>query len=390
MGIAYERGVLLYQRKRWGQAIEEFQRELSADPLSGATLAMISLCQLNQGKYVEARRSAEEAISASPQYDWGHYALAWVFYNDNTFSSRRREDIPASILTGERTRFRLKLAAGAIDEALRLSPRKAALWELKSMIAFDDLNPLLAITAARTGLECDATSATCQRMTAIVLRTFGDVAGATAASARALELEPENAASHASAGWSALQAGKYMDARRHFIETLRIDPAYPRARAALLQAMRARIAFYRPVLWLQRVSSQTRATEVAGAAVLGVFLLGLVAGLRSENPNRNLPMIVEPLIALAVTGVIAHFLADYLLLFDPIGRILLDRKARMRAVLAAGIAIGIMMLLGGQVEAWWLGLRVPFAAVLMLFAGVPLAAMPVLLKDPRGFFSADE
>lgn len=390
MGVAYDRGIVLFERRRHALAIREFQAELAAAPDDAPTHAMISLCQTQLRQFADARASAETAITADPAYDWGYYALAWALYDDHAFASRRPGDIPVMTLVDNREACRLKPALQAVDAALQLSPEKAVLWALKAMIAFDALDPRTALAAADAGLRHDPSSATCIRMRALVLRTFGDLAAAADASAQALRLDPESASSHAGAGWSALVSGKYADARAHFAESLRIDPQSPLVRAGMLRALRARYPFYRPLAWLLNLSDQwkqggiplaTRLLYVAGAMAAVLLLCFLLA----SRDTRLLAAGTISLAALTLLPIMAHALANYLLLFHPMGRLLLPRNDRLAAVLVVGFVLMGLLFAGAALALPGAGKHARYPWVLLPFAALPLVAAAPLLAD-RGIF----
>jgi tetratricopeptide (TPR) repeat protein len=387
MGQPHNRGNVLFNLKRYDQALREYQAELVESPESAPAHAMIALCFTNLRRYRPARASAEEAIRCNPSYAWGHYALSWAFYADLRFTCRRPGDASRLTLSGSSPRQRFSLALRAVEEGLRLSPGSAELHLLKSMIAFDNLDAALALAEADAGLAVDPASAGCQRMRAQVLRAFGDISGSLSASGQALAREPESAASHVTAGATALAAGQFPLARRHFMEALRLDPQFPRAREGLLQALRARYWFYRPVLRAaQRITAAYYRKLRPHAIVLHVLLIAslvisLSAGFSTDTIVSGTVVCMG---ALLICGAGLYCAANYLLIFDPLGAVTLSRVERcisigLLAFIANLVVLGIIAEAAGDAP-WANSLAFFWASFL---ANLLLFTLPVAFRGRR-------
>ena len=251
------------------------------------------------------------------------------------------------------------MADAAVREALRLSPRIVDLFVLKSLIALDSLNPREALRTANEGLALDPSSDGCHRVRACVLRTFGDLTGAEAASQAALSLNPLSPANHVDAGWTALYAGDYHQARRHFVEALRISPNEHRIRTGLLHALRARFSFYRPILWirLRHAAAMCRPKSRAAYILLAMILAACLINALSElDKSREFLRVTGLLLGIPVfLGILSHGLASYLLLFDPLGHSVLSRKDRVMA-----IATSIILVEASMFDVLWYVSFAPF------------------------------
>src|SRR5580658_256855 len=97
-----------------------------------------------------------------------------------------------------------------------------------------------------------------------------------------LARDPQNASTHASAGWAALQRGERRVAEEHFLEALRLEPGSENARHGLLNSFRARSPFYRAYLaycfWMQQLSRRTRWAVIIGLIVITNFSRELFTG----------------------------------------------------------------------------------------------------------------
>jgi len=78
VGYAYQRGMLLYNQKRYAMAADEFRKELAQNPNSALSMAMLALSLVYDRKPNEALTSAQAAIAADPERAFVHYALASV------------------------------------------------------------------------------------------------------------------------------------------------------------------------------------------------------------------------------------------------------------------------------------------------------------------------
>src|SRR5579862_8027442 len=76
MGVAYQRGVLLYKQKRYAMAADEFRKDLSETPSSSLAMSMLALSLTYDDKKDSAIPIAESAIAADPERAFCHYALA--------------------------------------------------------------------------------------------------------------------------------------------------------------------------------------------------------------------------------------------------------------------------------------------------------------------------
>ena len=76
MGIAYERGNLLYGQKRYAMAADEFRKELATDPNNASAMSMLALSLVFDGKREQGLEQARAAVTADPERAFCHYALA--------------------------------------------------------------------------------------------------------------------------------------------------------------------------------------------------------------------------------------------------------------------------------------------------------------------------
>jgi tetratricopeptide (TPR) repeat protein len=233
-GIAYQRGRLLYDQKRYAMAADEFRKELSATPNSGVALGMLALSLMNLGKDEEALEAAKAAVAADPRNGFCHYVLSCVIIGRPTMWRRARSFrlFDVSIPRMKYIRRLLKAVAPAM-EAIRLNPFNADFLALMSAIEFDLQHYRVALDWADRGLAANPRHIRSANLRAKALSALRRFAEARSTLDNALNLDPNNAATHATTGWMMLKQGKNKDAARHFTESLRVNPLDENAKTGL-------------------------------------------------------------------------------------------------------------------------------------------------------------
>jgi Tfp pilus assembly protein PilF len=73
VGIAYQRGMVLYDQKRYAMAADEFRKELAQAPSSALAMAMLALSLNYDYKPKEALAHARAAVGADPERGFVHW-----------------------------------------------------------------------------------------------------------------------------------------------------------------------------------------------------------------------------------------------------------------------------------------------------------------------------
>jgi len=196
--------------------------------------------------------------------------------------------------------------------------------------------------------------------------------------ARLLANLPDNAFGHANAGYGALAAGDHLRANEHFLTSLRLDPHFDLARRGLLSSLRSRI-------WLVRLNRYLYYPGTARNLCIAVIVLGTMFLLSDYGPmlDKYYPAVSNTLAALLLGGGLFYvflsfltlFAANFLLLFDPLGRHALNQREKGRAYLsAAGVVLIVAAFFasGSDIVAW-------LFLVILAIAG--LSVLLPLLKD---------
>lgn len=125
MGVAYQRGAVLFAQERYREAAVQLRAELDETPHDVQAHALLSLCLLNDGQPEAALVEADEAVRLNPEGAGAHFARAQVLPHVPINKPLRSFRLSRS--SGDDTLKRLRRARAALDEALRLEPHDATL-----------------------------------------------------------------------------------------------------------------------------------------------------------------------------------------------------------------------------------------------------------------------
>jgi len=220
----------------------------------------------------------------------------------------------------------------------------------------------LAEQSARQALALDADNSGAANQLAQALRLQNKQSENAAHLAGMLARDPEDAFTHANAGWAALQRGVHREAEVHFREALRLDPDFDYAREGLLTSFRARSPLYRA--YLKYTFAMARLNRGARWAVI----LGLYFGVKVA---RYLPggVIFVALYFLFVLWVwVARPVGNTLLLFDRFARYALRRSEKIEAAVVTGcLATGLSSIILSFAMDWELAMLFGIAAIAIAF-----------------------
>jgi Flp pilus assembly protein TadD len=235
-----QRAAVLYSIRRYRAAERHARAALAAEPDDADLRSLLSLCLNGQGKRVEARSVATEAIQLAPDDADQHKVMAVLLLSDG----------------------QLTAAAAATRTVLALAPTDAYAYALLGGILAQQADWLGAIDAAEQGLALDPDMLACMQLRALALASLGHATQAESMLRDALARDPESAETHAIRGHVQLRSGDFAPAGEHFREALRLDPHAEPVRMALIEMLKARNPIYAAVLrvqlWLSRFSRITR------------------------------------------------------------------------------------------------------------------------------------
>lgn len=320
-----QRGLILLQQGRYQDAEKYFLDVLSSQPHHAFALEQLTICQLHHDhRHQEALRTIEHAIEIDPEDAslWATKAHV-LLVNDQ---------IEASLKTSQK--------------ALELDPTSASALHAQSGAYLQLQKWAEAEKTARHALEYDADDTIAANHLATALRLQNKIAENTDQIRSMLARDPEDAYTHANAGWSALQQGDRKTAETHFLESLRLDPEFEFARQGLLEAFKARSPVYRA--YLQYCFSMQRLSRHSQQAII----IGLVVGVNFakvlfQGPWRPLAILMGFTYFCFVMWVhVAQGVGNFLLLTDRFARHALRKREKIEGwCVGGGIFLGIVCLL---------------------------------------------
>lgn len=386
--ILLQRARLLFEQHRLEQAAEQLKQLLSQDPNDADAHALLALCLLDdKDQWNNATREAEQAIHLAPDQSFSHYVMASVLNK----------------------RSRTAEALLAMDEALRLNPGQSQFYALRASLLAQLERWPECLESASLGLQMDPDDTSCANMRSLALERLGRKNDALQQADNAVSRDPDSGHAHSMRGWALLQKGNVAEAQEAFREALRLEPTNEFARTGMIQALNSNNFLFRIAFkfhsFLGRLGSTYRWAIVIG------FWVGMQVLQSLENSYPVLKPLVTPILLLYFTFCMLTWIADPLfdafLRFHSFGKYLLSRKQKWASNLVAGLLFGSIALMviqlargeiGGAIlvgiipvlltipvsicfrvdDGWPLGVAIPFASLIGLFA---IAAVAMILVD---------
>jgi tetratricopeptide (TPR) repeat protein len=287
MGSNYDRGVVLYQAKKYSLSEKEFREELKTEPDSSSAHAMLSMTLLADGRAKEARREAEESVRLDPEDSLSYFVLSSALH-----VLRKNKE-----------------ALKAIDEALRLSPDKAYILEKASNIYLTTKDFKKALTLAEKALAIDPKDADIWDAKALAHFGLNQFDESLRALDNALSLAPDSYDSHIQMAIVQEKKGKHQEALKHFRESLRLEPNSMVARSGVVSSLLSQNPIYRgfdnTVSWLAQLPFWLKIILFCCGAFQALVLLQVLV---------------------AIIFIIIKSLGMLVLQFDSLGRIVLTKR----------------------------------------------------------------
>jgi len=305
------RGLQLKELGRYADAEGAFKEALAQEPNDAFALHQLAACQWHiPGRHKDALQTINQAIAAEPNAAEHHVLRAFIL----------------CVLD------RPKEALAAARSALELSPMDSGAFCAEAQAWLQMENWPNAERAAREALALDADNSTAANQLAQTLRLQNKQVENAAHLAGMLARDPDDAFTHANAGWSALQRGDRVAAETHFREALRIDPDFDYAREGLLTSFRSRSPLYR--LYLRYTFAMQRLTRGARWAVI----VGLFIGVRAASflPPAAGIMLVALYFLFVLWVWVARPVGNFLLLFDSFAKYALRPREKLEAAVVGG------------------------------------------------------
>ncbi len=259
-------------------------------------------------------------------------------------------------------------ALKAADAGIELDPHSSFVFTARAQVLLHMEKWRDAEAAARQALALDADNSSAANQLAQALRLQNKMTENAGQIAGMLARDPEDASTHCSAGWAALQRGERRVAEQHFMEALRLDPESEYARQGLLNSFRARSPFYRAYLaysfWMEKMGRRTHGRDPRPGGRHQFFQCAFYRpdGARGHRSGRG------AFYGLFVFWVwVARGVGNFILLFDRTARYALRRGEKIQAWLVGGaISVGVPLLLTGLAMDNMDALRMPAIALVRL------------------------
>lgn len=302
MGQHFQRGQILFDLKRYRDAIEAYQLELAANPDAAVVYAVMAAAFINLGNVRDADGSIRRALELAPDMAYAHYILSFIH--------QRRQS--------------LGLAEKAIAEAVRLeqSPEMFHQW---ATIAEQRGKFSEALAATGHALQLNPHHTPSILLRGKLLAAEGKLDEAHRLYATALSVSPEDPSAHLALGSFRLRTGNAAEALDLLREARRLDPINANDVAAIALA-------YGRMIWPLNIADRLifRWNNLSPTKLWCLFaFLAIILAIGGRLAGSNLVRMMPPPIWL-IGCIVA---ANYLMLpftFDQlaaaVGRIALRRE----------------------------------------------------------------
>lgn len=312
-----DRGHTLLELNRIEQALEEFTKALSFDPLGREALTQVTICQINLRRYDVALENINALIANNPDFDFGHYLLAHYYHVKEKYQQ----------------------AEEAIVEAIKFAPHTSSYFAKYAQIKLETKNWEKALELSNIGLALDPEDSGCLNTRANALNKLNKKDELAQTVDKLLEINPNDAYSHANVGWAKLEQNDHEGARKHFIEALRIDPNYNYAKDGLMQSIKAKNPIYRVFLqyslWFTNLQQYAMLLFFVGFIFLQKFL--------SAQENTWAQSAYYFLLAFALSSWVVNPIGNLFLRIDPMGKFLLSAREKISSnITGVGLVISIL------------------------------------------------
>jgi len=294
---------LLITRDKLDLAQQNLNDALSQFPDNSELHALQSEIYYKQKAYQKAGEAIDRAIGANPESDYAHYLKSRIYLAQESYKKADEE----------------------IDRAIALSPSRADYYGVKGSIKLSRGTLQEAMEIALKGLEIEADNLLCNNIVSMAQGRLGHKEAASDRISYMLEHDPENALTHANAGYQFLRQGNVAKAKEHFSVALQIEPTQEYAKAGMAEAMKSSNILYKKLLqfafWIDKIGNRNK-----WVLYIGVILLVKVV-----------PFLVPFYLVFIFWTWFTPPIANILLYFDQYGRYLLDEKERQLTIVNAAL-----------------------------------------------------
>ncbi|NTS42800.1 tetratricopeptide repeat protein [Flavisolibacter sp. BT320] len=323
--LLLERAQVLLQQNRYRDAETFILQALEKDPDNDYTLSLLGRCYINNKRFDEGIAVIERAIAVDPNEGFYFYLLGFAYYQKSSTTAAKTN----------------------LEIAIRLSPYTAEYFGLLAHVLLEENSFEAALDKANEGLALEADNITCLNARSIALNKLKRTEDAFETMQSALSQDPDNETTHNVVGWNLLERGRHQEAASHFMESLRINPDYGNAKMGLKEALKSRILLYK---WLLQysfwVNNKGKNLQVALPIILYITFRVLISLSKSGSGSNSLTWILVGLyIFIVVTSWTIGSIANFVLLYHPLGKHALTVSERWSAITAVSALVTGMVIM---------------------------------------------
>lgn len=308
MNPHYLRGRLLLDQGRHEQAIAELRLAIAESPELTFIYSTLAVALLRANRWQEAMETIRTALAKEPNNAYNHWVLTLVWLE----------------------RSHLKEAEESIKQAVELEPGDPDHHGLQARVLYERHRFAEALAAANSGLAHDATNDLSLTYRARALMELGQKNEAHAVADTLLSENPDDAWNHCLRADQLIEQGNYDEARKHYLEALRLDPRLEGARMGLATCLKARSPVYGLLLKGLLFLDRFRGWSLWGGMILLFVAVRYGNAFVLKHPEWMVAYETTKafLWAVLILFSIANPLFDLLLRFDRDGRHALSEDER--------------------------------------------------------------
>jgi Tfp pilus assembly protein PilF len=367
IGTLLERAELLLEQGRHKDAEGYIKQVLEQEPENDEALSLLARSYINAGRIDEGIETINRAIAIEPNNSFYFYLLAFGHY---------RKDLNSAAITN-------------LHKAIELNPYFAEYFGLLSLIHIEEREFELALEKANEGLALNAKNITCLNARATALNKLKRTEAAFETMQDALAEDPDNEHTHTTVGWNLLEKGKHKEASKHFMEALRIEPNYLNAKLGLKEALKSKVLPYKLMLqygfW---INNKGKGLQKAMPFIIYAVFRVLLAIFDNIDGGKNFTWIlISVYILFVVTSWTINSIANFFLLFHPIGKHALTSSEKYTSLTAVpSLLLGILLICVGSFTSFAAGTayqELSLPGMVLLSLALPLGQIqyPISIKN---------
>lgn len=320
-----QRGLQLFELGRFKESIPYFQNALTENAKDFSAKYFLAQCYFQLNEINKALTITTDLRKDYPNAAEIYFLLSQIYLHEG----------------------KLEDANENVDKALEIDPDDENHFGQKAYILINSKQFESALDFANEGLRINSKNTFCLNARTTALTKLNRKEEAASSIENLLNDNPENAYSHANAGWSHLESNKPNEALKHFKEALMLDPNLDYARSGMLAAMKSKNKIYNLYLrysfWISNKSQKNQYIFIIGLYIAYRFAVKMLSA--SGLTILAIPLIIAYLL-FALGSWIMDPLSNMILMFDKFGKYLLDKKDKLSGQIMFGLLISALLFFG--------------------------------------------